>query len=69
MHLNWERERGKPSFLTTKCGKNLSCIGNWDTLEVKPKEKGLDTRHELIKFYEEHYSANLMHLVVYTKGK
>ncbi|RVW16489.1 Insulin-degrading enzyme-like 1, peroxisomal [Vitis vinifera] len=41
--------------------------GNWDTLEVKPKEKGLDTRHELIKFYEEHYSANLMHLVVYTK--
>ncbi|RVW16486.1 Insulin-degrading enzyme-like 1, peroxisomal [Vitis vinifera] len=41
--------------------------GNRDTLEVKPKEKGLDTRHELIKFYEEHYSANLMHLVVYTK--
>ncbi|XP_020092240.1 insulin-degrading enzyme-like 1, peroxisomal isoform X3 [Ananas comosus] len=39
--------------------------GNWDTLEVKPKAKGLDTRIELIKFYEENYSANLMHLVVY----
>lgn len=41
--------------------------GNWDTLEVKPKEKGLDTRLELIKFYEENYSANIMHLVVYAK--
>ena len=43
-------------------------VGNWDTLEVRPKEKGLDTRHELLKFYEENYSANLMHLVVYAKG-
>ncbi|KAF8403789.1 hypothetical protein HHK36_011895 [Tetracentron sinense] len=43
------------------------CSGNWDTLEVRPKARGLDTRHELIKFYEENYSANLMHLVVYGK--
>ncbi|KAK3127443.1 hypothetical protein QOZ80_7AG0573360 [Eleusine coracana subsp. coracana] len=41
--------------------------GNWDTLEVKAKEKGLDTRLELLKFYDSHYSANLMHLVVYGK--
>ncbi|GAY65836.1 hypothetical protein CUMW_244140, partial [Citrus unshiu] len=41
--------------------------GNWETLEVQPKAKGLDTRHELIKFYNEHYSSNLMHLVVYSK--
>ncbi|XP_020521166.1 insulin-degrading enzyme-like 1, peroxisomal [Amborella trichopoda] len=41
--------------------------GNWDTLEVRPKAKGLDARDELIKFYEEDYSANLMHLVVYGK--
>ncbi|WVZ66425.1 hypothetical protein U9M48_015640 [Paspalum notatum var. saurae] len=41
--------------------------GNWDTLEVKAKEKGLDTRLELIKFYDSHYSANLMQLVVYGK--
>ncbi|KAK4281882.1 hypothetical protein QN277_013328 [Acacia crassicarpa] len=55
--------------------KHLSCedhpfhkfsTGNWDTLEVRPKERGLDTRNELIKFYEANYSANLMHLVVYT---
>ncbi|GMH08169.1 hypothetical protein Nepgr_010009 [Nepenthes gracilis] len=41
--------------------------GNWETLEVCPKAKGLDTREELIKFYQGNYSANLMHLVVYTK--
>ncbi|CAI0374966.1 unnamed protein product [Linum tenue] len=42
-------------------------IGNWETLEVRPKAKGVDTREELIKFYKEHYSANLMHLIVYAK--
>ncbi|GLT40736.1 hypothetical protein SLA2020_148490 [Shorea laevis] len=41
--------------------------GNWDTLEVRPKAKGVDTRQELLKFYDENYSANLMHLVVYSK--
>lgn len=46
----------------------MNCLGNWDTLEVRPKERGLDTRNELIKFYEANYSANLMHLVVYTNG-
>ncbi|KAK7396245.1 hypothetical protein VNO78_17113 [Psophocarpus tetragonolobus] len=40
--------------------------GNWDTLEIRPKAKGVDTRNELLKFYEENYSANLMHLVIYT---
>lgn len=37
-------------------------------MEVRPKAKGIDTRNELIKFHEENYSANLMHLVVYTNG-
>ncbi|KAK6244176.1 hypothetical protein QUC31_010585 [Theobroma cacao] len=41
--------------------------GNWKTLEVRPKAKGVDTRQELLKFYEDNYSANLMHLVVYAK--
>lgn len=41
--------------------------GNWETLEVRPKERGLDTRQELLKFYNENYSANLMHLVIYSK--
>ncbi|PUZ54490.1 hypothetical protein GQ55_5G136200 [Panicum hallii var. hallii] len=40
--------------------------GSLETLEIKPKGRGLDIRHELLKFYE-NYSANLMHLVVYGK--
>lgn len=46
----------------------IMCIGSWDTLEVRPKERGIDTRQELLKFYSENYSANLMHLVIYSKG-
>ncbi|EOA29315.1 hypothetical protein CARUB_v10025596mg [Capsella rubella] len=41
--------------------------GNMDTLHVRPEAKGIDTRSELIKFYDEHYSANIMHLVIYGK--
>uniref|UniRef100_A0A0D6QRY2 Insulin-degrading enzyme-like 1, peroxisomal n=1 Tax=Araucaria cunninghamii TaxID=56994 RepID=A0A0D6QRY2_ARACU len=41
--------------------------GNKDTLDVQPKARGVDVREELIKFYEGHYSSNLMHLVVYGK--
>ncbi|KAL1225285.1 Insulin-degrading enzyme-like 2 [Cardamine amara subsp. amara] len=41
--------------------------GNLDTLHVRPEARGIDTRSELIKFYDEHYSANIMHLVVYGK--
>ncbi|KAG7561204.1 Metalloenzyme LuxS/M16 peptidase-like [Arabidopsis thaliana x Arabidopsis arenosa] len=41
--------------------------GNIDTLHVRPEANGVDTRSELIKFYEKHYSANTMHLVVYDK--
>ncbi|WVZ68606.1 hypothetical protein U9M48_017527 [Paspalum notatum var. saurae] len=41
--------------------------GSWETLETKPRGRGLDIRLELLKFYE-NYSANLMHLVVYGKG-
>ncbi|KFK34996.1 hypothetical protein AALP_AA5G220700 [Arabis alpina] len=41
--------------------------GNMETLQVRPKAKGIDTRSELIKFYDEYYSANIMNLVVYGK--
>lgn len=41
--------------------------GNKDTLDARPTSKGVDIRDELIKFYERHYSSNLMHLVVYGK--
>ncbi|KAL8489855.1 hypothetical protein ACS0TY_025658 [Phlomoides rotata] len=42
--------------------------GNWETLEIRPKERGVDTRQELLMFYKDYYSANLMHLVIYSKG-
>ncbi|XAR69465.1 Insulysin [Bertholletia excelsa] len=41
--------------------------GNLETLDVRPKARGVDTRDELIKFYGENYSSNVMHLVVYGK--
>eukprot|EP01018_Ginkgo_biloba_P032600 Gb_24525 [translate_table: standard] len=41
--------------------------GNLDTLDVRPKARGLDVREELIRFYGRHYSSNLMHLVIYGK--
>ncbi|KAK1287665.1 Zinc-metallopeptidase, peroxisomal [Acorus calamus] len=59
-----------------KLQKHLCCdnhpyhkfsTGNWDTLEVIPRAKGIDTRLELLKFYEDNYSANQMHLVLYGK--
>ncbi|CAA7060592.1 unnamed protein product [Microthlaspi erraticum] len=43
--------------------------GNMETLHVRPEARGIDTRSELLKFYDEHYSANIMHLVVYGKEK
>ncbi|KAG0570443.1 hypothetical protein KC19_6G162300 [Ceratodon purpureus] len=39
--------------------------GNLETLDIGPKSRGVDTRDELVKFYEANYSANLMRLVVY----
>ncbi|KAK5719033.1 metalloprotease, partial [Elasticomyces elasticus] len=38
--------------------------GNLQTLKEEPEKRGLDVRSEFIKFYEEHYSANRMKLVV-----
>lgn len=40
-----------------------------ETLHVRPEAREIDTRSELLKFYDEHYSANIMHLVVYGKGR
>eukprot|EP00250_Pteridium_aquilinum_P021928 c25264_g2_i1 orf=2311-5265(+) len=41
--------------------------GNLETLDLRPKTKGMDTREELIKFYDGNYSSNLMCLAVYGK--
>ncbi|KTB06139.1 A-factor-processing enzyme [Nakaseomyces glabratus] len=41
--------------------------GNLETLGDKPKAAGLDIREELLKFYNENYSANLMKLCILGK--
>ncbi|EDO18726.1 hypothetical protein Kpol_1055p83 [Vanderwaltozyma polyspora DSM 70294] len=38
--------------------------GNLKTLDEMPKKEGLDIRNELLKFYSDSYSANLMKLCV-----
>ncbi|KAJ7565037.1 hypothetical protein O6H91_02G045200 [Diphasiastrum complanatum] len=43
--------------------------GNSQTLEIGPKSRGVDTRLELLKFYEAHYSSNLMCLAIYGKAQ
>ena len=41
--------------------------GNYHTLHELPAEAGLDEREVLIEFYKNHYSANLMSLVILGK--
>ncbi|KAG6546103.1 hypothetical protein Mapa_012509 [Marchantia paleacea] len=41
--------------------------GNIHTLEEIPKANGIDTRAEMLKFYQDHYSSNLMCLAIYGK--
>lgn len=43
--------------------------GNKITLHTRPNARGIDIREELLKFYDENYSAGLMYLTVYGKGK
>ncbi|KKK23045.1 hypothetical protein ARAM_006420 [Aspergillus rambellii] len=43
---------------------NHFSTGNFQTLKEEPQKRGLDVRDEFMKFYEKHYSANRMKLVV-----
>jgi insulysin len=43
---------------------HLFSTGNYKTLHDEPIERGVKIREEFIKFYEKHYSANRMKLVV-----
>ena len=44
-------------------------VGNKETLESTPKQKGLNVREELLKFHAKYYSSNLMCLAVLCKGE
>ncbi|KAJ0418238.1 Metalloenzyme, LuxS/M16 peptidase-like protein [Aspergillus carlsbadensis] len=43
---------------------NHFSTGNLQTLKEEPQKRGIDVRNEFMKFYEQHYSANRMKLVV-----
>ncbi|XP_047124379.1 insulin-degrading enzyme isoform X2 [Hydra vulgaris] len=59
-----DQETSKPGHVYTKFGS-----GNITTLKTIPSEKNIDIRDRLIKFYESHYSANIMTLVVLGKER
>ncbi|CAI9099928.1 OLC1v1036825C1 [Oldenlandia corymbosa var. corymbosa] len=63
----WRMSQLQKHLSTKGHAYNKFSTGSWETLEVRPKARGLDTRQELLKFYVENYSANLMHLVIYAK--
>jgi insulysin len=46
---------------------NSFSTGNLETLSTAPLARGVNTRDVVIDFYKEHYSANLMKLVIYGK--
>lgn len=54
-----ERSLSNPSY-----PYNCFGIGNLISLKDEPSKRGLDVREAFMKFHEEHYSANLMRLVV-----
>ncbi|KYM94749.1 Insulin-degrading enzyme [Cyphomyrmex costatus] len=41
--------------------------GNRETLDVIPKQKGINVRNELLEFYKKYYSANIMSLSILSK--
>ncbi|KYN00390.1 PREDICTED: insulin-degrading enzyme-like [Cyphomyrmex costatus] len=41
--------------------------GNRETLDVIPKQKGINVRNELLEFYEKYYSTNIMSLSILSK--
>ncbi|KPJ02224.1 Insulin-degrading enzyme [Papilio xuthus] len=58
----FNKSTSTPGHPYTKFG-----TGNKQTLEVIPKQKGIDVRKELLKFHHTWYSANIMALVVVGK--
>lgn len=43
--------------------------GNKQTLDIIPKQKGINVRERLLEFHEKYYSANIMSLCVLGEGK
>jgi insulysin len=62
---DWHRlDRLERSLSNPDYPYNCFGCGNLVSLKEVPLSRGLDVREAFIKFYEQHYSANLMKLVV-----
>ncbi|XP_003701355.1 insulin degrading metalloproteinase isoform X2 [Megachile rotundata] len=57
-----EKSSANPNHPFSKFGS-----GNKETLDIIPKQKGINLRESLLEFYNKHYSANLMALCVLGK--
>ena len=47
---------------------NCLFTGNKQTLDIIPKESGINVREELLKFHDTWYSSNIMALAILGKG-
>ncbi|KAH8581911.1 peptidase insulinase-like peptidase [Cryptosporidium sp. chipmunk genotype I] len=71
-HLKYHSdERVRFHLLAQLANKShpLNCFttGNKETLEIKPKELGINLHSELLKFYSSYYSSNIMSVLLYGK--
>lgn len=64
---NWRLAQLNKSLSSPKHPFHHFSTGNLQTLRDEPRKRGVDVRKEFIKFHDEHYSANLMKLVVLGK--
>ncbi|KAF2673613.1 LuxS/MPP-like metallohydrolase [Microthyrium microscopicum] len=60
----WRLHQLSQSVSNKKHPYNHFSTGNWKTLHDNPLSKGVDLRARFMDFYEKHYSANRMKLVV-----
>jgi insulysin len=60
----WRMMQLNKSLSNSKHPYHLFSTGNYQTLHDEPLARGVKIREEFIKFYEKHYSANRMKLVV-----
>lgn len=64
---NWRLSQLNKSLANPEHPYNHFSTGNLETLQDEPRKNGVDTRKEFMKFYDQHYSANRMKLVVLGK--
>ncbi|XP_033611295.1 insulin-degrading enzyme-like [Cryptotermes secundus] len=64
---SWRLDRLEKSTAKKDHAFNKFGTGNKETLDIIPKEKGINVREELLKFHDTWYSSNIMALAVLGK--